>query len=350
MTAATKNVLGIPLILLILCAVPARAQTELQFYMGPIVVQRIGGTLALRRAGPPTGPLAVKVRNPSRRPTVSRVGFRGSKPATVSLKPGGTRVLALVPVMEHASDKEGGVQQVRIDLLLEIDGRPANEPVGNVNVLILLPRGVPALVRSSMPLVAAQPRRTGRTPATPPGAGWIPRVDEGQGPDDGRSSPLAGKLPLPGRVRHRAAYGLVRQQAYPTELNLVYTTAGVTLGMTKTISPTAIDKGPVAITLEIRNYGPDSAVDVLVQDTFDPRDFSVAPGQIGTFQSYGEGGTDPRLLWFWKPPAVIPVGGTVRVDYSVNAQASVRSCMLNAATATIGGHLVGVSNKITLGP
>lgn len=272
------------------------------FYSGPVVVQSVTGTIELRRDEAPTARLDVKLYQASESRHDISIRFRGSEPTKASLEPRTTHMLTLAPVIQRSGNPKGP-QTVRADLTLEVDGLLMAEPMSAVDVTILLPQNVPALIRSNTPLKTET-------------------------------------------VGDRSAYRLTRQRVYLTELVLVYTVAPVTLIIEKAIEPTAIDKGKqVTLTLNIRNVGSADAVNVLLRDNFDPRDFS---GEGEGFKLYAGKENDRRLLWS-RTIDRIPKGDSASVKYSVNPLASVCGSSLNAVTGSIGGELVGISNKIMLG-
>lgn len=285
-------------------ALPQQKKGELSppvFYTGPVAVQSVTGTIELNREGAPTVHLEVTLYQSSESPKDIRVGFRGTGPVRVSLEPGMTRVLKLSPAMQRSGNSKGA-QSVRTDLALEVDGMPVAQPVNAVDVRIVLPQGIPALIRSNMPLER-------------------------------------------GEVGDRTTYQLVRKRTYLTELVLAYTLGPVTLIIEKSIEPTIIARGTKAtITLSVRNMSRVDALNVLLQENFDPRDFS---GEGEGFKPYAGKENDRRLLW-WRTVERIPAGGSVTVKYAITALAPVQGLSLSAATANIGGELVGVSNKIKL--
>lgn len=272
------------------------------FYQGPVGIQRVAGTLELQQGDTPTAQLEVEVRNNSQSQKNVSIGFRGSELVNVSLEPRATHELTLSTKSLRSGNPEGG-QNVRIDLVLLIDGMLTADPIEVTDIKILLPQSVPALIRSNMPLA---------------------KDTEGD----------------------ITTYRLTRQNTYLTELNLVYTLGSVTVSIDKNIQPNVIDKaGPVNITLTIRNLGREDARNVLLEDNFDPRDFS---GEGEGFELYTGEENDSRLLWS-QTIDQIPVGGTVSLMYTVNALMPVHGSSLSAVTASIGSELVGVSNKIRLG-
>jgi hypothetical protein len=100
----------------------------------------------------------------------------------------------------------------------------------------------------------------------------------------------------------------------------------------------------VTVTIVVRNRGPGDAQGIQLEDSFDPRDFA---GVGDEFRTYRGQVNDQRLLWSRLIPS-LSAGTSVTVEYTVNALLAVWSTSLPGTTASIGGKLVGVSNKISL--
>ena len=356
--------------LLWLCGSAYAADKHFDFYNGPGVISRVTGTIDLRRDEPAVAEFKVEILNTSKHPLVDLlVGFRGSQDASGTVTVRGKHPMAvptpLKPAQEYAKDPESHVRQVSLDLLLLLNGRVPNKPIVDTDVLILLPEAVPALIRSSMPLVTpglqaaghgSQPKRHGyEKKLSPQYAGHAPATRRALGYGTVEDQ----MLPEPGKVNGRAAYRLLQHNMYLTELNLVYTDGSVTLSMKKTLAPTPIGAANQVetVTLQICNQGPAPATNVVLRDSFDPRDFAAytGPGAVGTLQlvppAVGPAtGPDQRLVWTTTIPGPVPMCPSTlpAVLYYVSSNAPVRGCWLNAATATMGGTVVGVSNKIPI--
>lgn len=280
-----------------------QSKGALEFYTGPVTIERLSGTIDLQRAKQPDMALEVTLRNTGRESQDVTVSFRGSRESgRAAVEAGKSQPLKLNPPSEW-SGREEGTQGVKLDLLLQINGRPVAAPLGAVDLTIILPDGVPALIRSNEDLKPAQ-------------AGG------------------------------RTSYHLRREKTYLTQLNLVFTTGPVTLALSKAIEPSVIKgPGPVRVTLTVRNLGRAAARNVLLEDNYDPRDFG---GEGPGYREYTGKENDRRLLWQQTVDSIAP-GQTVTVTYQLNARLPVNNVSLNAATATIDRELVGVSNKIELG-
>lgn len=270
------------------------------FYNGPVTIQSASGTIELQRNEYPKANIELNILNNSQKQEEVSIGFRGSDPVKISLNPQSMQKLVLSPLIKH-SGNPGSTQKASIDLVPEINGTPSGDPIDDVNIMILLPTDVPALIRSNTSL----------------------------------KKDSAGGL---------ATYRLNQQRVYLTELSLVYTLGPITLSIDKEIMPSVIDKkGPVNISLTIRNLGSEEAKNILLKDNFNPEDFSA--GDSEGFEFYKGKDNDQRLLWFHTVNS-IPAGGSIIVKYNVNALLPIHDCSLNAVTASINGQLVGVSNKI----
>jgi uncharacterized protein DUF11 len=366
------------------CACCAALGDEgLTFYRGPVVVRKVSGTIDLQSNEPAAAPLKVWIDHTSRLTNEVKIAFHGSNPVSITRDLDSTQPLTLSPSRVDPSDWESdpnGLRKAHLNLVLEIDGALLNEPIDEVDVLILLPAGVPALIRSSMPLEMgnAQPAAYKRpTPGRRTRYRKAPRAKLAQ----------PGTLPEPVTVEDRVAYRLVLQRSYLTELNLIYNAppartppartppaptppaptppaptppaptpavVSVSLAIKKSISPTSITAGSVVkITLQICNRGPDAASQVVLSDNFDPRDFNQlfpAPiGALGSFDNWVGSPNDRLLMWTYTAASVpLCTSGQLTVPYYLNANYKVSHCTLNAVTATIAGKLVGVSNKIRI--
>jgi hypothetical protein len=273
------------------------------FYNGPVRIERIAGRIELQQGAPPVTQLDVSLRNEALEDQDLTAGFRSAATQRVVFQGAGAQGLT-APVHAGWSGTATGSQAVRLDLVLELDGKPGNRPIDTVALTIVLPAGVPALIRANSALT--KDHEAGRT-----------------------------------------VYRLKRSQTYLTELQLVYTAGPVTMELEKSITPAQISAaGSVQVKLKVRNLGPGDAADVLLKEDFDPRDFA---GEGAEFQNFSGPKTDRRLLWRRTIPSV-PAGGSVDVEYTVMAKQPVQNTTLSAATASIAGQLVGVSNKIKLGP
>jgi len=272
-----------------------------RLYVGPARLTGIRGTIELVAGASPSVRLDIALRNADAKPETLQIGFRGGPATQVSLGARDTARIALAPVAQR-SGSPTGTQSANLDLALEVNGLPVAGGIDTVDVRIVLPLGVPALIRSSLP---------------------VTRETSGE----------------------RVSYRLVRSGAHLTMLNLVYTTGPVTLSIDKRVQPAVIDRpGPVTVTLTIRNLGNVVAHGIRLDDSYDPRDFS---GQGADFQLVAGKENDRRLVWSRSLDALAS-GASTNVTYVLTALLPVESTSLSAVTASINGQLVGVSNKVWL--
>jgi len=270
-----------------------------EFYAGPVSVTKVTGRIELIPGEPPRSALSVQLQNRGDKSESIGVAFRGNEAQRVQLGTKDGRQLQLTPTARHSGSGQGP-QGDRVDLTPVLNGHPPGHKIAEVDLTIVLPAGVPGLIRSNMPL-----QRTTQN--------------------------------------DRVAYRLLRKQVYLTELVVVYTTGPVTLQIEKSIQPTGIEPGPVEVTLRVTNLGKDAS-NILLEDTFDPRDFA---GEGPEFKLYAGKENDRRLVWK-RMIGELGAGKTIEVKFRVRAKLSVRHRSLGAAKATIERRLVGVSNKIRL--
>jgi len=275
-------------------------QPPFRIYRGPVGIERVAGRVELKIGQAPDARLDLAVRNFGIVRADATIGFRGaSEQIRAEMGPGEPRSVNAA-FSTRWWGNASGCQGVRLDLATQIDGGLTDQPIDDVALTIVLPSGVPALVRANAELT--------------------------KGSEAGRT-----------------VYYLNRSSAYLTELQLVYTAGPVTLDLEKSMSPTEIaSSGPVQITLRVHNLGPADAANVLLSDEFNPRSFA---GVGAEFHNYQGRVNDRRLLWR-RTIAIIPAGHTITVQYSLTAKHAMADVALGAATASINGELVGVSNKL----
>jgi hypothetical protein len=307
MTALRKSCAPALLLSLVVNASTVQSQDKVgaaRFYGGPVGIAAVRGTIDLADGSNPVVTLVAVARNSTAAAQAVSIGFRGTTPSRISAGPiAEANVVTLSPMVQR-SGSQGGAQSVALDLVLEINSLPAADPVDNVDVRIVLPPGAAGLIRSSMPL---------------------------------QRESSAG----------RASYRLVRNGLHLTTLTLVYTTGPVSLTIDKHINPSVIDRaGPVSVMLTIRNDGSGEARDISLEDSYDPRDFA---GQGPEFRVVAGRDNDRRLVWSSRVPR-LAAGATTTVSYGLSSLLPVASTSLAPTTATINKQLVGVSNKIWLGP
>lgn len=294
------------ILLLLATAGTAQAQDRIKrnamrFYKGPVSVRSLAGRIELTPAGAPVVALEATLVTAAEAKTVE-VSFFGGKRQKVNVTEKVSQK-ARLPADVKQSGKPRSGRDLKFNLMLALDGLPLGKRIDSVDIQVVLPAGVPALIRSSLKLE--------------------------KGANEG------------GHVTYR----LRRDSAYLTTLTLVYTTGPVVLSIDKRIQPAAITgAGPVEILLKITNLGREDAQNVVLEDSFDPRDFEgVGPG----FKAYAGEANDRRLLWS-QTVRSIARGQTVEVRYKLRSRLAVHGRTLNAVVATLGGGLVGVSNKIKL--
>lgn len=270
-------------------------------YKGPVAVEKVTGTLTLREGMTMQGSLKVRAKNTSDKDEQVSLGIVGKKEEKISVGPRGARDIDL-PLTANFSGNPQGTKSVRIGLAYKMNSRFPEKPPKSAEMRVVLPGGKKSLIYSSLPM---------KVESSPQGA----------------------------------VYTFSAENHYLTELRLVYTSGDVVLEMQKSIEPSTIEKtGPVKVSLNITNTGSQTARGVLLEDNYDSRDFSARGND---FSIYAGEENDRRLLWS-KTIDRIPAGGTTTVTYELTAENPVKSISLNAATATINGELVGISNKIRL--
>gem|GEM_PF-1825794 len=275
----------------------ARMQ-PISFYEGAVAVEKISGFVELHDGEDPETEFKVVLRNEGERSEQIEVGFRGAQARKVSLNQGESQSISISPTTSF-SGEAGRAQKADIDMMLHFNGKLVQKPVETVNVEVRLPQQASGLIRANK------------------------QLKQGDG----------------------NAYYLTGQGVYLTELSVVYTTGPVALDIKKQIRPTRIDeKGPVKVTLQIKNKGSGTAQNVLIEEDYDPRDFS---GEGENFEVYEGKVNDRRLLWSQTIDR-IPAGETVEISYELIANMPVHDTKLSATTASIDGELVGVSNEIFL--
>ncbi len=292
----------------LLAALPAAAQEGKKgdepklphlFYEGPLEVTSVRGVIDLESSATPRLSVAI---GPLREGSAS-VSLGGGDP--VRIQPTDReQVVELAPAIQR-SGKPGGVQSIALDLRPLVDGLPIARPLAGAWLEVVLPRGVPAIIRSNQP---------------------VERVTVSDG---------------------RAAYRLANAR-YLTSWRVVYSVGAVTLDLEKRLEPASIDRAglPVTVTLRVRNLGREEARGVMLADDFDPRDFT---GEGADFHLQKGEANDRRLLWR-RSIDRIASGAETTVQYTLRSLQAVHSVSLPGSRATIGADLVGVSNKVILAP
>lgn len=276
-----------------------KAQMEpISFYEGAVAVEKVSGTVELHDGEKPETEFQVVLRNEGESIERLDVGFRGTQAKKVSLDQGERQSITLSPATSF-SGSAGSAQKADLDMVLLFNGNPLQKPIATANMEVRLPNQASRLIRANKQLEQAE-----------------------------------------GNV-----YLLSREGVHLTEFSVVYTTGPVALDIKKHIRPTSIDeRGPVKVTLQIKNTGSEPARDVLIEEDYDPRDFS---GEGENFEMYQGEVNDRRLLWS-RTIDRIPAGKTVEISYELMANMPVHDTKLTAATASMDGELVGVSNEIFL--
>lgn len=271
-------------------------------YRGPIRVERLSGSIDLQDGRVPASHLRVQLAG-AEGESAFEIGFRGGEPRRVSPREGREALIELVPRVDF-NGVRGGAQQVEVDLTLQIDGEAISVPVGEVDVLVRLPEGVPALIRSNHPV-----ERRGDT---------------------------------------SSEYVYRARNHLPTPLRLVYTAGPSTITIRQTIDPAQISRaGTVRVTLEARNEGPRDARGIELVASYDSRDFEAEGPDFERIR--GEPGVpnDTRLVWRHQIDG-LRAGEATTITYTIRAKGPVRSTHLDSTTASIDGRLVGVGNVVSL--
>lgn len=277
-----------------------KSAAEAMFYTGPAQVQSIAGTIDLESAAIPK--LSVKLSGLKGGSVGVAIGAGDPvRLESVDLDKG-----TVLPLVIRRKGGPSAVQDVQMDLRVFLDGRPAAAPIGKAEIALVLPKGVPALIRSNQP------------------------ATRGTSED--------------GRVTYR-----LQDVRYLTMWRVGFTTGPVTLQMEKRLEPSGGLKADqqVVVKLQIRNLGPGDARGVDLFDDLDPRDFAAVRDK--GFSSYAGDANDRRLLWRGSVAQLAP-GAETTVAYEVKALRPVHSVSLPAARAAIDGKLVGLSNKVVLPP
>lgn len=272
----------------------------IEIYSGAISIDKVAGRIQLKDGSAPAVTMNVKMRNDSKAKQDFDIGFRSTDPKKLGLKKSSSSSVELSPVVMHKG-QVGKAQMANIDLTLLLDGRLPGNPVSDIDIKIELPANTKKIIRSSRELLL---------------------LNEGG----------------------KNVYHLQQSNKYLGRLNIVYTTGPVLLDIKKVISPAEIKKGSVEVTLTIKNEGTQTAQNVLIEDNYDPRDFT-ADGEGFTLYQGEE--NDSRLIWRKMIPSLAADEIKI-IKYKVKAQYDVNSTKLTAATASINKELVGVSNKIRL--
>lgn len=272
----------------------------LNIYSGGVQINKVAGTIELQDGMAPKVNLSVGLKNDSTKGKNISVGFRSTDTAKVTLKKQAGSTLQLSPKVMHKG-VAGKVQMATMDLTMLLDGLLPDKPVSEIDIKITLPANTKKIIRSNMELSLAK--------------------------EGGKN-----------------VYYLRQNGKYTGRLKLVYTTGPVLIDIRKAISPAKITKGNVDVTLIIKNEGSQVANNVLLEDNYDPRDFS-AEGE--GFSLYKGEVNDSRLIWRKLIPS-LAVGETKTITYKLKANYDVTHTKLSAATASINKELVGVSNKVRL--
>ena len=301
-----------PMLAIVLAAVPVAFPAVAQerkmadepkvphlFYEGSLEVRSVRGVIDLESSATPRLSVALG----GLREGSASVSIGGGEPARIEPTER-DQVVELAPKLLR-SGKAGGAQEVALDLRLLVDGAPIARPIDGVQLEVLLPRGVPALIRSNQP---------------------VERVAASDG---------------------RVAYRLTKTR-YLSSWRVVYSVGPVTLEIEKRLEPASITRAdqPVTVTLRVRNLGRSEARGVELADDFDPRDFAA---EGAAFQVLKGEPNDRRLLWRGSIDRLAS-GAETTVQYALRSRQAVHSVSLPGARATIGAELVGVSNKVILAP
>jgi len=280
----------------------AQTKKELQktdFYTGEIVIQNIQGVISLKKDQEPVFDFYADILNTGDKELDYSINFRGTEPVKAKTKANEKGRQVLKP-MYQISGKQGAVRKIRIDLTPEINGKIPAKKTQSSNVKVEIPEDY-VVIRANKPFKTEE-------------EGW------------------------------KQVIYFQQKDKYLTPLDFVYNINGMGVAITKSISPGEIRKGTVTVSLQVTNIGKKQLNELWVEDNFDPRDFSARGPE---FTSYTGEINDSRMIWR-KSIKTLEPGKSVVLKYTVTANYDVKDVSLDAATATMNGMLMGVSNKIKL--
>lgn len=272
-----------------------------QFYNGAITIEQLKGVIRISPEGTPRADFDLDFNNRADKEEVASFGFRGKDVRRVALGAKQSSSFKTEPTIKRSGD-QSPVQSAVFDLMLYANNQPIAQAVNNTDIQVVLPPNI-QLIRSNMAYE--------------------------------RSSNQAGETVL----------RLSAKKSYPTELVLVYATDGAGLSIEKTFSKTPVKaRDRITVNLKIVNTGSRKLEKIVVEDDYDSRDFT---GEGAGFSQYSGRENDKRLLYKSEIPSLNPGESSV-ISFEITALFDVKHVTLPAASASSGGRLLGVSNKIKL--
>lgn len=270
-------------------------------YTGNTTIEAVRGQIKIKNDGSVESSLILSAINKKENERSVAVGFRGTDARKRNFTEGKTETIVSNPVILQ-SGKGASAQSSSIDLTVLINGQIPDKPIQKANFSVVLPKGA-NVIRCNMPNET-----------------FINR---------------AGERVLEINSRNK----------YLTNLVVVYSLKGRTVAINKSISPKRIKKGSnVSVVLRITNNGNRALDNIVIGDNYDSRDFS---SEDPSFISY-KGTENDRRLVFERLIQSLQPNESIEVKYNLKANFNVNKTSLSAATATINGQLIGVSNKIKL--
>jgi len=152
-------------------------------------------------------------------------------------------------------------------------------------------------------------------------------------------------------MKGRVLYKWIDNDIYPTTLTIRWSTLDVNLDIVKKASPQKITAPNQTITVEItlENMGDKEVNNIILTDDYVPSDFEgVEPLEEFTIPKVNA--SDPRLFWI-KGIRKLQPGEIRTISYSVRYIGDVSQIYdfdLKPSTVIVNGHLVAVSNEVTI--
>lgn len=266
-----------------------------------LLLDSLTGQIELRDGEPPVTELLLTLSNASDQTITPQLGFTGAEATSISVEPGATASVSLQPLISYEGHA-GSLQTVVIDLSLALPNNTSTS-ISTTDISLLLPE-------SAYPVVKSDPQLMDNT------------------------AQLDG-----------VHYEYYKENRASSPLTVVYNPGPVNLSMRKTLYPIPVVTGPVTVTIDITNFGEQTAEGLVLTDHLNPEEFS-AEGDAFT-QTATDGGAEDLLLWQAEIDS-LGAGETTRVSYQVNALGDIGDTELPVTEATIGGRLIGYSNKVWL--
>lgn len=268
------------------------------FYSGNIYINKVSGKISLYENKEPEISMELQLLNKENKMEDFSIGFRQGIAVRDKIDKSGT--LNLKPAFT-IDNKKGIVQKIEIDLTPLINNQIPAQTIGSLEFQVNLPENY-MLIRANKPFKLS-------------------------------------------KSDHGTTLLFNERNKYLTPLVLVYNTSGMGVSIEKTVTSGKISKGPVTFKLKIVNTGKKELYNILMEDNFDPRDFSASGTE---FSDYKGDVNDSRIIWKKNIPFLKP-GESTELSYTLNANFEVKDVSLNSTKATVDKNiLIGVSNKISL--